>query len=89
MTLKSIFTCIFFIPDVNGVRVTPVRKAAMPANINTFASWGTKLNQPDKTEPMPAPALNDGANTPPEAPVVKQKIGPAIRKIALHHDENF
>src|SRR5579871_326084 len=66
------------IADVNGVRVTPVKNPTMPDNINRFVLTSDKCIHPEKNAPIVAPALRAGANTPPAAPVVKDKTGPAI-----------
>ncbi len=51
-----------------GVRVTPVRKPAMPARMRILVSCGENSCQPEITDPMLAPALSEGAKTPPAAP---------------------
>src|SRR5579872_5514642 len=70
--------------DVKGVRVTPVRKAAMPESTRILASAGAKCSQPATAAPTLAPALKAGANIPPAAPDVNENIGPAIRRKGIY-----
>src|SRR5262245_18906026 len=72
------------IVEVKGVRVTPVRKATMPASIRMFVSDGARLSQPERVAPMLAPALRAGAKIPPAAPVVKDNNGPAMRRSGMY-----
>src|SRR4051812_18425397 len=71
--------------DVKGERVTPVKKPTIPASISKLVLVSGKLNHPDISEPMLAPALSAGANTPPDAPVVNEIIGPIMRSTGLYH----
>src|SRR5580658_6978516 len=65
--------------DVKGVRVTPVRNPTIPDSISRLELDAARCSHPEIVAPILAPALSAGANTPPEAPVVKENIDPAIR----------
>src|ERR1700679_1340812 len=64
------------IAEVKGVRVTPVRKPTIPDNITRLVLAADRCIQPEIVAPTLAPALSAGANTPPDAPVEKEKNGP-------------
>ena len=66
------------IAEVNGVRVTPVKKPTMPDKINKFVFESDKCINPERKDPTLAPALNAGAKIPPDEPVVNESTGPAI-----------
>lgn len=70
--------------EVNGVRVTPVKKPTMPHKINKFALEADSLKMPAIKDPMLAPAAIDGAKIPAEAPVPKLKMGPIILNNAVY-----
>lgn len=72
--------------DVNGLRVILVKKPVIPHRISRFVSVLVTLKNSAKTAPMLAPALSEGANIPPAAPVEKEIIGPKILKIGKYHD---
>src|SRR5450631_118695 len=56
----------------------------MPDRISRLLPVADICIQPDRRLPILAPALRAGANTPPEAPVVKEKTGPAIRSSGIY-----
>src|ERR1700709_64233 len=70
--------------DVNGDRVTPVKKPTIPDKISKLVQAAKKWNQPATNEPTLAPALNAGVNMPPAAPVVNDNIGPAILNAGVY-----
>ena len=70
--------------EVNGVRVTPVKKPTIPHKINKLALEADSLKTPAIKDPILAPAEMEGAKIPAEAPVPKLKMGPAILNIAVY-----
>src|SRR3954470_4618102 len=65
--------------EVKGDLVTPVKKLTIPTRISKLVSVKERCNKPAIHEPKEAPILNEGANTPPAAPEVKDMISPPIR----------
>src|SRR4051812_20906561 len=73
--------------EVKGVRVTPVRNATMPDRMSRLVLESDKCIQPARVEPMLAPALSAGANTPPAAPEVKESTGPIVLSRGIYQAE--
>ena len=73
--------------EVNGVLVIPVRNATMPERIIKFVSVEDNPIQPERTDPILPPALRPGAKIPPDAPVVKERMGPAILNKGIYQIE--
>src|SRR5579872_2293654 len=65
--------------EVKGVRVTPVRNATIPESTSRLVLAADRCSQPEMVAPTLAPALSAGANTPPDAPVVKEHNIPPQR----------
>lgn len=68
--------------EVNGDRVTAVRNPTIPERTITFDSWGVNVNSDENADPIAAPLLSEGANTPAAAPEAKLRIGPKNRTTA-------
>src|ERR1700682_5521635 len=72
------------IDEVKGVLVIPVRKPTMPESMSRLLFESERCIQLDSTDPIQAPELSAGANMPPAAPVLKEKMDPLIRIIGAY-----
>ncbi len=57
----------------------PVRKPTIPERMSRFVFESVRCIHPDNTDPIQAPELRAGANIPPAAPVLKEKMEPVMR----------
>ena len=75
--------------EVKGDRVTPVKKATIPAKISKLVLEADRLSNPEIADPMLAPESKAGAKTPPAAPLVKLTIDPSILIIGVYQCTNL